>query len=114
MNTVIHRKVAALSVEHPAELLILKAAAFVLAVILCAYAYLVAATALNVIASKEATVRASALEGEVGSLQEQYFALSQSISASSMDSLGLTPVVATAYVYPPSSVGLAEGVSHAH
>lgn len=114
MNTVIHKKIAALSVEHPAELLILKAAGFALATILCAYVYLVASTALNVIASKEATLRASALEGEVGSLQEQYFALSQSIGASSLDALGLTPVVGTAYVYRPSSVGLAESVSHAH
>jgi uncharacterized protein YlxW (UPF0749 family) len=114
MNTVINKKIAALSVEHPAESFVLKSCAVSLAVVLCAYAYLVAATALNVIASKEASTRATALEGQVGSLQQRYFDLSQSISSESIAALGLSPVVDTVYVYRPSTVGLAGSADHAN
>lgn len=114
MNRVMHTKVAALSVEHPAELLIFRSCVVVLAALMAAYAYLVAATALNVIASKEASSRAAALEGEVGTLQQEYFALSQSVSDESIGAFGLTPVTHTAYVYEPSTVGLAGRADHAN
>lgn len=110
----IHKKSSALTVEHPAELLLFKVFGGIIVVFACAYVYLVSATALNVIASREASARAANLEGAVGTMQQQYFALSQEAAAASPASLGLAPVSDTSYVYRPTTVGLASPADNAN
>ncbi len=89
------------------EDLALRAFSIGIALSLCLYVYLVSATALNVIAGREASTKAAALEGDVGILQQRYFSLSRSVAKTPTGELGLMPVTATAYVYRPTSVGMA-------
>ncbi len=102
----IHKKTAALTVQHPAELVLFKVFGAAIVILACVYVYLVSATALNVIASREATAHAAVLESAVGTLQQQYFALSQAAAAVAPASLGLAPVADTSYVYRPTTVGV--------
>lgn len=108
MNTIdINKKVAVLSVEHPAEVLAMKAVVLSIALLLCGYVFLVSRTALNVIASREADARAAKLESALGMLQQRYYTLAQAITSDRAAHLGLQPVAETAYVYRPSTVGMA-------
>ena len=107
MNTLdINKKIDALSVAHPAEAWIMKACIALIALMLCGYVYVVSATALNVMAGREADAHAATLEGRLGALQQRYYSLARAISAESAMSLGLAPVAETDYVYRPSTVGI--------
>ena len=77
-----------------------------IALMLCGYVYVVSATALNVMAGREADAHAATLEGRLGALQQRYYSLARAISAESAVSLGLAPVAETDYVYRPSTVGI--------
>lgn len=110
----IHKKSAALTVAHPAELLLFKIFSAAIVIFACTYVYLVAATALNVIASREASARAATLESAVGTMQQQYFALSQAAAAAAPASLGLAPITETSFVYRPTTVGLVSPADNAN
>ncbi len=76
----------------------------------CAYAILVCMSILNVIERKEALAESDRLQSAVGSLEKEYFTLSQTIGPEKAAGLGLTPVSETAYVYPPSALGASDSV----
>ena len=114
MNThVINKTYPILSAEHPAENLILRGVSGLLIALVCLYLYFVSASVLNVIASSQAERGAAALEGAVGSLQREYFALSEDISPETAAALGLSPVVEISYMHRPGSVGLAQSEDNA-
>jgi len=93
-----------LAVEHPferrARLILLIALAFVVV----AYLYFVSASILHVIARTEAVHETASIEATIGSLEQQYFALSQEVSPQEASTLGLSPVDTTSYVYRPGDV----------
>lgn len=114
MKTIVHKKISILTAEHPAEHLVFNAIILAIVCTCCLYAYLVSMTALNVIAGREAAARAATLESTVGSMQQQYFALSQAVAAAAPDSAGLVRVAETAYVYRQSTVGLVTSTDNAN
>ena len=64
----------ALTVEHPYERLILRSLITVLVACACLYLYFVSASVLNIMARREAITQIASLEGQIGTLGEQYFA----------------------------------------
>ena len=74
------------------------------------YLYFVAASVLNIMARKEALSQSAQIEGTIGSLEGQYFALSQGITPQSAVALGLSPISVkdTDYVNRPGNVGIAD------
>lgn len=103
----------ALAVEYPAERVILRALAAVLIVLAFGYLYFVSASIINIMARKEAMARSGAIVASIGSLEGQYFALTQSITAQSAVAIGLSPISVhnTSYVERPGNVGMAGTVS---
>ncbi|HUO50047.1 MAG TPA: hypothetical protein VMU25_00525 [Candidatus Paceibacterota bacterium] len=113
-DAVAKREMRVLAAEHPAERIALKVLLVLLAVLLFAYFYFVVASVLNIIARKEADAQASKIESAVGNLEQQYFALSQSITPQAAQDLGLAPVEQTQYVYRPGNAASADtAYSHA-
>ena len=96
-----------LSVEHPAERLALRIISLALITLICGYLYFVSASVLNVIARKEALAQVAVVQGTIGGLEQEYFALSQSVSPQIGRALGLSPVGEPKYVYRPGNVGAA-------
>lgn len=107
-QTIIHTKYEILSAEHPAEAIALRTLALALAACLALYLYFVSTSVFNVIAREEAQRDAAMLEGSVGTLQREYFALAEYISEDEAMRLGLSPLSGTSYVRRPANVGLAE------
>lgn len=101
-----HRGVS-LSLEHPAERLVLRVLSIALLALVCGYLYFVSASVLNVIARKEALARVVVIQGSIGGLEQEYFKLSQSVTAQTGEALGLSPVGQPKYVYRPGNVGAA-------
>jgi hypothetical protein len=91
--------------EHPMERLMLRAACLMLVVLLFGYLYFVTASVLNVMARKEAMAKITNIQGSIGSLEQQYFALSQGLTPQEGETLGLSHVSQTQYVYRPGNVG---------
>ena len=98
---------AVVALEHPNERLLFQALCFALALLACGYLYFVTTSVMNVIARKEALAQSSQIRGSLGSLEQQYFALSESITPEVASALGLAPIKDTEYVYKPGSVGVA-------
>lgn len=96
-----------LTVEHPLESKLLRALLIVLALLLCGYLYFVSVCILNVMARKEASVHAASVQNAIASLEEEYFALSESVTEVRGASLGLHPIRKTSYVYRPGNTALA-------
>lgn len=96
-----------LSYEHPMERLVQNGLALALILLACLYLYFITATVLNVIARKDALGKVAHIEGRIGGLEQQYFALSQEVDPSRAKAVGLTPVSDTSYVYRPGNVGAA-------
>ena len=94
-----------LSMEHPLERTIISALSLLLVVLICGYLYFVSASVVNVMARREAITHISQIQGSIGGLEQQYFALSQEVSPDMAASLGLSPVGTTQYVYRPGNVG---------
>jgi hypothetical protein len=109
----LNKKIKALSAEHPLERTIISYLGGVFCLLLCVYLYFVSASVLNVIAQREAQQQAAALEGAIGALEQQYFALSHDVDAASASKLGLVPIKAAGYVYRPGSVGLSSASRNA-
>ncbi|MBM3261059.1 hypothetical protein FJY93_01435 [Candidatus Kaiserbacteria bacterium] len=103
----INKQVHALTIEYQWEHTLLWVLLGVLGILLCVYLYFVAASVLNIIAHKEATVRSAQLETAIGQLEREYFALSQNLTPETGALLGLSAVNDQEYVYRPGTVGAA-------
>jgi len=98
--------------EHSIERTALKATCLLLALLACGYLYFVTSSVLHVMARREALAQIDAMQGSIGALEQQYFALSQDITRQSGASLGLSPVAKTDYVYRESTMGAVTMASH--
>ncbi len=96
-----------LTYEYPIERLAQNGLIFVLIVLACLYLYFITATVLNVIARKDALGKVARIQGSIGGLERNYFALSQEVGPASAGAIGLAPVSHTSYVYRPGNVGAA-------
>ena len=103
----LNKKFTVLSIEHPIESALFRYVSTLLCLLVLTYVYFVCASVLNVIAQREAGKTAQRLEGAIGTLEQQYFALSHEITPQNAADLGLVPIAKTAYVYRPGSVGVA-------
>lgn len=101
----IHKKTSMLAIEHPYERIALRM--LVVAIICCSvlYLYFVTVSVLNVMARKEARVGAIMLETRVGRLQEEYFALSGTVTPEYFATIGLTYIEAPRFVYRLGNIG---------
>ena len=97
-----------LSRELPLERHMLSGLSIALMVLVAAYLYFVASSIFNVMARGDAEHRMRAIEGSMGSLEQQYLTLSQSINQESATSLSLAPVEDTAYVYRPIDAAMVD------
>jgi hypothetical protein len=93
--------------EQSFERVALKVMFAILVVLGCMYLYFVTSSILHVMGRREALAKVNDIQGSIGSLEQQYFALSQAISPSEGASLGLTPVADVSYVYRPGTIGAA-------
>jgi hypothetical protein len=111
--TQLQKKYKVLSVEYPYEQAALSALAVIFVLCLLTYVYFVSASVLNVMAQREADRNSQLLEGEIGKLEQQYFALSHAVTAQNAQEIGLVPIQKTAYVYRPGAVGVVSVSSNA-
>lgn len=105
-----HRRDSVFVSVLPSEETTTRLLCFMLLILVFAYVSFVSLSIVNVIARKEANDQATALRSVVGSLERDYFALSQTVGAANGDSLGLAPVSDTQYIHRPGSVGAVDGV----
>ncbi len=96
------------TIEHPAESMILRWIVAIIVVFLCAYVYFVSLSVLNVIARKEALAGIARLQSSISVMEQQYFALSQTVKPSEGASLGLSPLSNVSYVYRPGNTAVAD------
>ncbi|MEK7134088.1 MAG: hypothetical protein AAB804_03385 [Patescibacteria group bacterium] len=94
-----------LSVQHPFENTIIRVLSIALIVLVFGYLYFVSASVLNVMARKEALAEVTKIQGFIGGLEQQYFALSEGVTLQAGATLGLSPITDTQYVYRPGNVG---------
>ena len=106
------RQHAALAIEHPIERLMFTMLALLLALLFFAYFYFVVGSVLNIINRREADTRSQQVQGVIGELESQYFALSQSLTPDSASSIGLSPIGSTQYVYRPGNAASADVSNH--
>ena len=102
-----NKQISILAVEYPIERVAFLVLSGMLAILFCAYFYLVVASVLNIIARKEADASAATMQGTIGSMEEQYFALSQQITPQAAAQAGLTPIAQTQYVYRTGNAAIA-------
>ena len=106
-----HKKISILAFEHPLERAAMRAMSAVLVILFLGYLYFVGASVLNIIARKEATAQTATLQSAIASMEQQYFALSQSVDSRTEVELGLSPVSGTHYVYRPGNAASAGSVA---
>lgn len=99
------RERVSLSLEHPRERFLLHILSVCLVALICLYLYFITASVLNVMARREALAQVNNLESSIGKAEQQYFALSQSVTPQQGADLGLVPTSNTQYVYRPGAVG---------
>ena len=104
----VERRSFSLSIEHPAESVVFRALLGILFALTFAYIYFVGSSVLNIIARKEALSQAAQIGVAISGSEKEYFAMSQKITPDAGVSLGLAPVLNTAYVYRPGAVGEAQ------
>jgi hypothetical protein len=109
----INTKVPLMNAEHPYESLVLRGLFVMLALFVCAYLYFVSSSVLNVIARKEASANAVKIESDVGALEQNYFTLSQGVTAEQGIALGLSPIKSATYVRRMDAVGVVSPDTHA-
>ncbi len=96
-----------LHMSLPLEERAVQALGAVIACLVVGYIVFVSMSVVNVIASKEAADKISALRASVSQLENDYFALSDTVTKDSGVALGLTPVSKTNYVSRTGTVGAA-------
>jgi len=97
-----------LTIEYPAEGIMLRIVLALLIVLACSYLYFVSSSVINIMATREAASHTAAIEASIGSLEGEYFSLSQSLSPTSAVAIGLSPIQSTNYVTRLGTVGIAE------
>jgi hypothetical protein len=112
-DAVSKRQTAVLAVEHPVERIAFTLLIGVLAVLICAYFYFVIASVFNVIGEKQADVASSNMQGNISTLEQQYFSLSQGLTPQAATDMGLAPIQNTSYVYRPGNAAAAPSSIHA-
>ncbi len=95
-----------LASEHPYERRALSILLLTLALLVAGYLYFVTASVLQTMARREATSQIASIKSSTGTLQEKYFALSQHVSPSAAEALGLAPITKTSYVYRHGNAAL--------
>lgn len=100
----------ALAVEFPIERMMLKGLIIGLIVLACGYLYFVSESVLNIMGERSADNQSAQIQATIGGLENQYFALSQSITPQEGSSIGLVPVQVNDYVDRPSNVGIADSI----
>jgi hypothetical protein len=93
--------------ERSLERLTLRILVVFVVFLACTYLYFVTASVLHVMARREALSRIDAVQGSIGSLEQQYFSLSQGITPDVGQTIGLAPAQKTSYVYRPGTIGSA-------
>jgi len=91
----------------PHEELLIRICGGAIVSLVAVYLTLVGMTTLNVIARKESLDQMTNAQTSVGSLEQDYFALSQKITPDQGGNLDLAPVSHTSYVYRPGAFGVA-------
>ncbi len=104
-STVSQARHRSLAIEHPFERYAMTVVLILLSLLVCGYLYFVTASVLNVISRREAMTEIAKIQGSIGDLEREYFALSHAVDLASAPSLGLSPVSNTSYVYRPGNVG---------
>lgn len=103
LSAVAKHETRALSMRYPLEDKIFRALVIALGVLVVCYLYFVAASVMNVIARKESSTQAAILQGNIGALEREYFALHEKIAPEHASTIGLAPIEETDYVYVPQS-----------
>lgn len=96
-----------LTMEHPAERIVLRGLFIALATLTLLYVYFVGATILNVIARKEASAQTASIASAVSTLEREYFAATQGVGPEDGARLGLAPVAHTIYIHRPGNAAVA-------
>lgn len=101
-----------LAMEHPYERHALSILSAMLFVCIGAYLYFVAASILNVMARSEALSHMRAIEGSMGSLEQEYLSLSQHVTRERAEALGLAPISRIDYMHRPGNAAVALDSKH--
>lgn len=105
MKPYMHKRISILAQEHPFERQALTLCLAALMCLSCVYVYLVTTSVLHIMGQREAEKKSISMESSIASLEQNYFALSQSITPGTANTLGLAPITDTQYVYRQSTVG---------
>lgn len=100
----------ALAVEYPVERRILQALIGALIVLALGYFYFVSESVLNIMAQRTADNQSAQIQASIGSLENNYFALSQAITPQEGSDLGLVQVSVSDYVTRPTDIGIADSI----
>ena len=100
-------KSVAFAAEHPFERIVFLVVGAGIVVCALLYIYFVTASVLNVTARKTALRETAQIQSTIGVLEEEHFALSQSMTQQAAADLGLSAVQSSQYVYRPGTVGVA-------
>jgi|SRR3989344_5218519 len=93
----------------PGEQFVLQGLIAMLVLCVVGYAYFVSLSIVNVIAHKEAITSSESLQSSVGTLEQEYFELSKSVTPEMGARLGMTPTSDTSFVHRPGAVGTVAG-----
>jgi len=96
-----------MTIEHPAERHVSRVLFVLVAILACAYLYFVCSSILNIIARKEAITQIDQLQNNISVLETQYFTLAQKVTPQQGESLGLTSLTTTSYVYRAGDTAVA-------
>ena len=99
LNLASNRRTISLTLEHPAERVLLRVLVLSLTALAVLYVYFVGASILNIIARKDALKQIATLASAVAYLEREYFVASGSVGPENGARLGLTPVGNTTYVH---------------
>lgn len=103
---------ASLAIEHPFERYALTVFLAALGLLIACYLYFVTLSVLHVIRRTEALAEIGRIQSSTAELEQNYLALSQQISPQEAETLGLSTVTNTSYVYRPGNAALSEVASN--
>ena len=95
---------------YTGESYMVQALIFLFILCVAGYLYFVGLSILNVVGSREASVESDRLQSVVGSLEEEYFGLSKSVTPEIGVQYGLSRPATQAFVRSPSN--MASNVTH--
>lgn len=110
LNLFVSERRVSLAIEHPFERVLRQVLFVVLALLVLAYLYFVAASILNIMARKEANAATLAFQTSIAQMEGDYFTLSQGLDPQYAGALGLAPVGNTTFVYRPGNAASADTI----